>query len=84
MKNGALVKLSFNYNKQNIKCDKIFPGRNMDILPKKKPKIFIKSISMIRLNQNNQDYNKDNNEKKGISVSTIKEFSIFSFGAKGL
>ena len=76
MKNGALVKLSFNYNKQNIKSVNIYPGRNMDKMPKKKPKILIKSISMIRLNQKNQDYNKDNNEKKNNRVSSVKEFPV--------
>ena len=76
LKNGALVKLSFNYNKQNIKSVNIYPGRNMDKMPKKKPKILIKSISMIRLNQKNQDYNKDNNEKKNNRVSSVKEFPV--------
>ena len=41
LRNGALVKLSFNYNKKNIKAVKIYPGRNMDKIPKKKPQILI-------------------------------------------
>ena len=96
LKNGALVKLSFNYNKQNVKSVNIYPGRNMDKMPKKKPKILIKSISKIRLNQINQDYNKDNYEKKNYRVSSVKEFpmktkkniilgfkkSLFSFSKK--
>ena len=96
LRNGALVKLSFNYNKKNIKAVKIYPGRNMDKIPKKKPQILIKSISMIRLNQN-QSYNNDNNEKNDNNISLInKEFpmkikkniilgfkkSLFSFSKK--
>ena len=96
LRNGALVKLSFNYNKKNIKAVKIYPGRNMDKIPKKKPQILIKSISLIRLNQN-QSYNNDNNEKNDNNISLInKEFpmkikkniilgfkkSLFSFSKK--
>ena len=96
LRNGALLKLSFNYNKKNIKAVKIYPGRNMDKIPKKKPQILIKSISMIRLNQN-QSYNNDNNEKNDNNISLInKEFpmkikkniilgfkkSLFSFSKK--
>ena len=76
LKNGVLVKLSFNYNKPNIKNVNIYPGRNMDVIPKKKKRILMKSISMIRLNQKNQDNNKDNNEKKNNRVSSVKELPV--------
>lgn len=92
LKNGALVKLSFNYNKQNTKSVRIYPGRNRDRLPKKKPKILIKSISMIRLNSkyNNDNKEKDNNPainkelpmkiKNNIILGFKK--SLFSFNKK--
>ena len=80
LKNGALVKLNFNYRKPNIRSDRIYPGRNMDKLPKKKPQILIKSISMIRLNQNNPTYINDNNEmhknNSAINIYKNKEYPI--------
>ena len=65
LKNGALAKLSFNYCKPNLKSVRIYPGRNMDNIPKKKPQILIRSISNIKLNQkirgnDTNDINKNN------------------------
>ena len=52
----------------------------MDKLPKKKPQILIKSISMIRLNQNNPTYINDNNEmhknNSAINIYKNKEYPI--------
>ena len=80
LKNGVLVKLNFNCRKPNIRSKRIYPGRNMDKLPKKKPQILIKSISMIRLNQNNQSYINDNNEmhknNSAININKNKENPI--------
>ena len=80
LKNGALVKLNFNYRKPNIRSERIYPGRNMDKLPRKKPQILIKSISMIRLNQNNQTYINENNEmhknNSAINIYKNKDYPI--------
>ena len=78
LKNGTLAKLSFHYRKPCIKSTKIYPGRNMDKVPKKKPKIMIRSISTIRLNQNEKNGNLNNANNNSILCRTnnIKEFPI--------
>ena len=78
LKNGALVKLSFNYRKPKNQSIRIYPGRNMDKLPKKKPQILIKSISMIHLNNKNQNYINDNNDinKNNSCIDINKELPI--------
>ena len=50
----------------------------MDKLPKKKPQILIKSISMIHLNNKNQNYINDNNDinKNNSCIDINKELPI--------
>ena len=81
LKNGALVKLSFNFRKPCKKFVKIYPGRNMDKIPKKKPKILIKSISLIKLNKNDKsnnikDINKNDKDNNNTTSIINKEFPI--------
>ena len=78
LKNGTLAKLSFNNQKLSIQPDKIYPGRNMDKIPKKRPKILFKSISMIRLNQKNKNYEINTNDinKNNSSMTINKDFPI--------
>ena len=80
LKNGTLVKLSFNYQKPPIQSVREYPRRNMDKIPKKKPKILLKSISMIRLNQKNNNYYNDNNtseiNKDNYSMINNKDFPL--------
>ena len=79
LKNGTLVKLSFNYRKPKNQSVRIYPGRNRDKIPKKKPQILIKSISMIHLNNKNNNYindNNDNNKNNNSMININKEFPI--------
>ena len=79
LKNGTIAKLSFHYHKLNIKSNRVYPGRNMDKIQKKKPKILIRSISMIRLNQNEKlkkNLSNINNEIILNNTNNLKYFPI--------
>ena len=78
LKNGALAKLSFHYYKPSLKSTKVYPGRNRDKIPKPKPNILIKSISMIKLNHNEKNKNLSNLHNDLIinNSNIIKEFPI--------
>ena len=76
LKNGAMLKLSLNYRKPSIKSDNIYPGRNMDKLPKKKPKILSKSISFIGINHIDKIVNSKENIDKDNSNTINRDFPI--------
>ncbi len=81
VKNGTLVKLSFNYQKPKMKSFEVYPNRNLDISTNNKSKLLVRNKSSI-FNQNKKelalnDYNKiERDESETIHKTNKNENNI--------